>query len=49
MRNILDKIVDEIKTRILCSVEILFPPKFVPVLEIMWKNVVEPDRTLMKI
>jgi hypothetical protein len=48
MRNISDKIVEKIKICILCSVS---PPqkKIVPSKELMWKNMVEPERTQMTI
>jgi hypothetical protein len=39
MRNVSDKIVE----KILCSV-IFFPPQNRAVCDIMWKNIVEPDR-----
>jgi hypothetical protein len=36
------KVVDEIKTYVLCS--IIFPPKNCAIDEIMWKNIVEQGR-----
>jgi len=41
MRNVSDKIVEKIKTHLLCSMT-LFDNRTVN--EIMWKNIVEPDR-----
>jgi len=40
-------VVEEIKTHILCSVT-FFPPENRAVYEIMWKNIVQPDRSQMK-
>jgi len=40
------KVVEKIKTRILCSVNFF---ENLAVHEIMWKNMAEPDRPLMKI
>jgi len=42
------KVVEKIKTQILCSVN-FFRPKNRAVYEIMWKNIVEQDRPQMKI
>jgi hypothetical protein len=47
MRNIADKIVEKFKTHILCS--ITFFSKKVAVYEIMWKNMLQPDRPQMAI
>ena len=44
MRNITEKIVEKIKTRILCS-KTSPPPENRTVYGIMWKNAVKPDRT----
>jgi hypothetical protein len=41
------KVVEAVKANISRSI-ILFP-KIVPVYEIMWKNVVQPDRPLMRL
>jgi hypothetical protein len=41
------KVVDKIKTRILCS--ITFFSKTCAIYEIMWENMVQPDRPQMKI
>jgi hypothetical protein len=41
MRNVSDKIVEKIKTHILCS---FFLPESLAVYEIMWKNFVETGR-----
>jgi hypothetical protein len=38
----LTKVTQKIKRNILCSVT--FPPENLTVYEIMWKNVIEPDR-----
>ena len=42
MRNISDKVVEKIKTHILCSITFFFENRAVH--EVMWKNIVEPDR-----
>jgi hypothetical protein len=42
MRSVSDKFVVKIKTRVLCSV--IFFSENRTVYEIMWKNIVEPDR-----
>jgi len=47
VRNISDKVVEEIKTHILCS--IIPPPENGVIYTIMWKNTVEPDRPRMTI
>jgi hypothetical protein len=47
IRNFSDKIVEKIKTHILCSIN--FFPENRALYEIMWKNVVEPDRPQMTI
>jgi len=41
MRNVSDKNVDKIKTRILCSITLFFLTQ--AIYEIMWNNSVEPD------
>jgi hypothetical protein len=46
MRNVSEKIVEKIKTHISCSV--IFSENRA-VYEIMWKNMVEPDRPQMAI
>jgi len=48
MRNFSEKVVEKIKTHILCSVT-FFSPKNRAVYEIMWKYFVEPGRSLMTI
>jgi hypothetical protein len=47
MKNISDKTVEKIKTHVLGSVIILSSNR--AVYEIMWKNMVEPDRPQMTI
>jgi len=42
MRNVLDKFVDKIKTRILCSLTFFFENR--ADYEIMWENIVESQR-----
>jgi len=42
------KVVEKIKTHILCSVT-FFPPENLAVDEIMWKSIVQPDRPQMTI
>ena len=42
------KVVEKIKTCILCSITYFFPENRA-VYKIMWKNIVEPDRQRMKI
>jgi hypothetical protein len=44
MRKVSDKIVEEIKTHILCSIIFSENPG---VYETMWKNMVQPDRPQM--
>jgi len=46
MRNVSDNFVEKIKTLILCPGTFF---KIRAVYELMWKIVVEPDRTQMKI
>ena len=46
MRNVSDKSLEKIKTHILCSIRVFFNPAFN---EIMWKNIVEPERPQMMI
>jgi hypothetical protein len=46
MRNVPGRVVEKIKTHILCSIN--FSTNGV-VYEIMWKNMVEPDRSQMTI
>ena len=46
MTNVSDTVVEKIKTRILCSIT---SPKNRVVYELMWKNVVHPDRTQVTI
>jgi hypothetical protein len=41
------KVVEKIKTFILCS--IIFSPENRAIYEIMWKNIVEPDRPQMTV
>jgi len=48
MKNVSDKLVEKIKTHILSTV-IFFPLEIRAVYEIMWKNMVQPDRPLMTI
>jgi hypothetical protein len=48
MRNVSDKVVEKIKTQILCSI-ICFSSENPTGCEIMWKNMVEPDVTQMGI
>ena len=43
------KVVEKIKTHILCSVTSPTPPENRAVNEIMWKNIVDPDRPQMLI
>jgi hypothetical protein len=47
MRNVSDKIVEKIRTHVLCSIN--FFPKFMPFKEITWKNMVEPERPQMTV
>jgi hypothetical protein len=42
VRNVSSKFVEKFKTLILCSI-ISFPDKLI-IYEIMWKDIVEPDR-----
>jgi len=46
MRNVSDKIVEKIKTHILCSI---FSPRKLCPYEIMWKNTVQTDKLKMTI
>jgi hypothetical protein len=48
MRNVQIKVVEIIKTHILCSVTFL-PPKNLTTYEVMGKNMVQPDRLQMTI
>ena len=48
MRKFQIEDVEKMKTRILCSIT-FFPPRNRAVYEIVWKNMVEPDRTQMTI
>jgi len=43
------KVVEKIKTRILCSIIFFSPPENCAVCEIMWKNIAEPERPQMTI
>jgi hypothetical protein len=45
MKNISDKCLEKIKTHILCST--IFSPENRVVCEIIWKNIVETDRSQM--
>jgi len=47
MRNVSDKFVEKIKIHILGSIR--FFPKILPFFEIMWKNMVDPERPDMTI
>jgi hypothetical protein len=47
MRNVSEKVVEKIKTYILCSVTPY--SKIMFFYEIMWKNMVQPDRPQMAI
>jgi len=49
MRNVSDKVVEKIKTHILCSITFFFSPENRAVYEIMWKNIVERGRPQMTI
>jgi len=50
MRNVSDKFVQKIKTQILCSITFFFFfSEIRAVCEIMWKNIVQPDRPHMTI
>jgi hypothetical protein len=42
IRNVFDKVLEKIKTHFLCST--FFSPRKSAVYEIMWKNIVQPDR-----
>jgi len=42
MRNVSDKFVENIKIDILCSIIFFFENRVI--YEIMWKNIVQPDR-----
>jgi hypothetical protein len=46
MRNVSDKVIEKIKIHILCSKNVF---KNYAVFEIMWKNMVKPDRPQMTI
>jgi hypothetical protein len=48
MRNVSEKVEENIKTYILCSVTFFFSESDA-VQEIMWKNVVQPDRSQIEI
>jgi len=48
MRSVSKKVVEKIKTHILCSISFFFYKNCV-VCEIMWENMAEPDRSQMKI
>jgi hypothetical protein len=48
MRNVSGKIIEKIKTTLLCS-KAFFPPENRAVYEIMWKNLVQPDRSQMTV
>jgi len=43
------KVVEKIKTHTLCSVPFFFLSKIYAIYDIMWKNIVEPDRPQMRI
>ena len=47
MKNISDKFVEKIKTQVLCSLTLFFENR--AVYEIVWKNIVEPQRPQMTI
>jgi len=47
-RNVSGRVVEKIKTHILCSINFFFHEND-NVYEIMWKNVVEPDRSQISI
>jgi hypothetical protein len=49
MRSVSDRVVEKIKTNFSCSVTLPPPPENLIVSEIMWKNIVEPDRPLMTV
>jgi hypothetical protein len=46
MRNVSENVVEKIRAHILCSI---FSPENRLVCEIMWKNMVQPDRSQVKI
>jgi len=43
------KVVEKIKTHILCSVTFFFSPENHAIYEITWKNIVEPNRSKMTV
>jgi len=47
MRNVSEKFVEEIKTHNLCSITFFFFSENRALYEIMWKNIVEPDKPRM--
>jgi len=44
VRYVSEKFVEKIKTQVLCSIAFFFQSR--AVYEIMWKNIIEPDRRL---
>jgi hypothetical protein len=46
MKNVSEKLVEKMKTRILCPMAFLSNPA---VYDVIWENIVEPDRTRMAI
>jgi hypothetical protein len=48
MINISDKVVEKIKTHVLCSINFFFSENRA-VYDIMWKNMIEPDRPQMTV
>jgi hypothetical protein len=47
MRNVSDKVVEKIRTQILCSITFSF--ENIAVCKTMWKNMEDPDRPQMTI
>jgi hypothetical protein len=44
MRNVSDKVAEKLKTHLVCSITAPPPPENHAIYELVWKNMVQPER-----